>query len=198
MQVWIPLASSLLAVLVAALAAWTDLRTGRIPNKLTLSAFALGLLLQVTAGGFRVSRVGFGGNTALGGLLMAVIGALVAAAPFLLLFYKNIDRRDGSHENVSGGGDVKLMAALGALVGYYRGIELLFFSLCAAAIFAGARLAWHGRLLAALANSLFISINPVLPRKWRREITAELLHKMRIGGAILAGTLVSVVLNQQL
>ncbi len=198
MYVWIPVVSSLLAVLVAAAAAWTDLRTGRIPNKLTLAAFAVGLLLQVTAGHFHIARTGFGGNTALGGLAMGLVGALVASAPFLALFYKNVAHRDGSRENVGGGGDVKLMAGLGALVGYYRGIELLFFALCAAAIFAGARLAWHGRLLAALSNSLFISINPVLPRKWRREITADLLHKMRIGGAILAGTLVSVVLSQPL
>lgn len=198
MFVWIPVVSSLLAVLLAAAAAWTDLRTGRIPNKLTLAGFAVGLLLQVAAGHFHVARTGFGGNTALGGLAMGLVGAVVAALPFLALFYKNIDRRDGSRENVGGGGDVKLMAALGAMVGYYRGVELLFFSLCAAAIFAGARLAWHGRLLAALANSLFITLNPVLPRKWRRDITADLLHKMRIGGAILAGTLVSVVLNQPL
>jgi prepilin peptidase CpaA len=82
------------AVIMASIAAVTDLRRRRIPNLLTYT----GLLLAVTG------RSIFWGWP---GLKSGLIGALVAGGVFCLLFLFG----------AMGGGDVKLMGAVGAWVG---------------------------------------------------------------------------------
>lgn len=88
-------------LVICVVAAWTDVRTGRIPNKLTVTGLGLGLALSIASGGLR-------------GLLLSVVGALVAALVPLLLF----------RFKAMGGGDVKLFAALGALLGAGDGLEI--------------------------------------------------------------------------
>ena len=79
---------------VAALAAVTDVRTGRVPNLLTLGAAAAALVFHgVSAGG--------------AGLMTSALGVLVGLALFLPFFVLG----------GMGGGDVKLLAALGAWLG---------------------------------------------------------------------------------
>ena len=193
---WLPVVSLALSVVLSAVGAWTDFRTGHIPNWLTLSGIVAGFAIQTLAGYGHVNLVGYGGLTAMRGLGAALVGTLVCALVPMVMFYKEIARKDGTTQHVSGGGDLKLFAAQGALLGYFHGVELQFFAFCAAGVFGMARLAWHGRLLQSLTNTLFILFNPVLPKRWRREITAELLTPMRIGGAILAGTVMSVLARQ--
>jgi prepilin peptidase CpaA len=96
---------ALLATCVAA--AWFDLRERRIPNLLTVGAFAAALLLRVP-GGF--GEVGAG----LTGALLASLLAL----PFFLI-------------GGLGGGDLKFLAAVGAFLGPSR----LFFALLITALF---------------------------------------------------------------
>jgi prepilin peptidase CpaA len=82
------------ALTVVWAAAWVDFRTLRIPNALVLLTAALGLLAQVLAGGT-------------GGLLQGLLGMLLALAllfPLYLLGHM-------------GAGDVKLMGAVGVLLG---------------------------------------------------------------------------------
>jgi hypothetical protein len=40
--------------------------------------------------------------------------------------------------------------------------------------------------------------NPVLPKPWRREIRPELLTTIRLGGAILIGTVIAALSNSPL
>lgn len=87
-------ATSLLLVAVLAAAVYTDLRWGRIYNKLTLGAAGAGLLLNLLAGGFE------GGLHSAGGWLLG--------AGFFILFFAL---------GAMGAGDVKLLAAVGALKG---------------------------------------------------------------------------------
>ena len=82
------------ALAIAIGAAACDLRTRRIPNVLTFGAAAAGLMYHLIAGG-----AGALGHSAAGWL----IGALVFVVPFAL--------------RGLGGGDVKLLAALGAWLG---------------------------------------------------------------------------------
>lgn len=91
------------ALLLASAAAFFDLRTGRIPNAVTLPAIALGLLLPDGS----------------------ALGALTCAALPLWLFLRR-------H---LGGGDVKLLVALGALLGARAGlaVEALAIGLAAVA-----------------------------------------------------------------
>jgi prepilin peptidase CpaA len=90
---------------------------------------------------------------------------------------------------------VKLFAAVGALVLASVGIEAQFYSFCAGSLFALARLAWEGKLLRTLGNTMFLAINPILPRSRRRPITRELMTKMRFAVAIFVGTLVAALSN---
>jgi prepilin peptidase CpaA len=83
------------ALLVAVLAAWSDVRTRRIPNLLTLPAAGLGLVLHLVLHG----REGL--FSSLGGL---GVGMLVLLPAYL--------------GRMLGAGDVKLMAALGAWLGW--------------------------------------------------------------------------------
>ena len=82
------------AVLMSSIAAITDLRGRRIPNWLTYT----GLLLAVSA---RTMVWGWAG------LKSGLAGVLVAGSIFCLLFFLG----------AMGGGDVKLMGAVGAWVG---------------------------------------------------------------------------------
>ena len=84
----------LAAVIIAISAAACDLRTRRIPNLLTFGAAGTGLIYHLIWGGFG----GFG-HSAAGWF----VGALVFVVPFAL--------------RGLGGGDVKLLAALGAWIG---------------------------------------------------------------------------------
>ena len=88
------LSLQVLLALLAALAAVSDLRTRTIPNWLTGGGFAAAVALQALSGGLE-------------GLLAAAKGFGVAMAIYLPL---NLLR-------AMGGGDLKLMAALGAAAG---------------------------------------------------------------------------------
>lgn len=80
-------------IVLSLIAAWWDIRHRRIPNWLTLSGLAIGLALRTPAG--------------LGSVTMGIIGAFLAFALALPLFAVG----------GLGGGDVKLLAAVGAFLG---------------------------------------------------------------------------------
>ena len=161
-----------LAVLVTAIAAYTDFRTGRIPNVLTYGAMAAGILLRTV----QTQPHGVGALSALGGMVACGI------VPYLIF------RKDGM-----AGGDVKLFIALGAILGAFHGIEAQFYAYVAGSLLSMGRLAWHGRLLGVLVNAFFLAINPVMPKTWRREIRPEMLTRFRLGGSIFAGTCVAAL-----
>ncbi len=190
---YLPQLCVVLCVVIAAVGAWTDYRTRQIPNWLTFGGIGLGVALQALLGHRGIEMAQFGGETAIGGIVHALLGAVVCGLPLWVLFRKEIEREDGTMDTVSGGGDVKILAAMGALLGLYYGLELEFLCLAATSVLTLARLAWHGRLLRVLSNALFLALNPILPKKWRRRITAELLHKVRLGVPILLGTVMFAV-----
>ncbi len=180
MGFWIPTVC-IMAVVTAAIAAVTDYRTGHIPNWLTLPALALGVTVNTLAA-----------HPHRDGAVQSLLGVVLCGLPLYILFRKQLPGRDGV-QGVGGGGDVKLFAALGSFLGWYHGVEAAFYSMCAAGIFGMARLAWHGRLLRAMTNTMYIGINPVLPKRWRRDIDPSLLTRIRMGGAILAGTCIAAL-----
>jgi prepilin peptidase CpaA len=79
-----------------------------------------------------------------GGAEMLVHHALgvVVALPLLLLFYLGL----------FGGGDVKLMAAVGAFAGPFYGINIAIGSLLVGGLCAAVILLWQGRLWSSLAR----------------------------------------------
>ena len=182
------------ATAVAIAGAWFDWRSGRkavegegmegeIPNALTFGALFLGPVGHFVWG-FRVggARVGF---EAAG---FSVTGAFLCAfVPFMLW-------RGGA----MGGGDLKLLAAIGAIVRPMVGIEAEFYAFAAAAVIAPARLAWEGKLLRTLGNSMALALNPLLPKAKRREIPPEAMTWFRFGPAIAVGTAIAAFLHWQM
>jgi prepilin peptidase CpaA len=158
------------AVLALALvAAVTDVRKGVIPNWLTLGALVLAPLASGLADGSR-------------GVLASLLGMLVCALAPLVIYY-----RGGM-----AGGDVKAFAAIGAIGGYELGLTVQLLALVCASIYAVGYLAWSGRLLASLGNSLRLGLNPVLPRRWRRPMSSALMHRIRLGAAIFLAASIAV------
>src|SRR5690349_3186916 len=122
---------ALTAIGVAVLAALSDAATGTVPNRLTVPVLVAAPLVHGLAqgpGAFGLSR--------------AAARSCGAVPPRLLA-------RGGM-----GGGDVRLFAALGALVGSDCGLRIELASLFVTLFYALALLAWRGTLIATLLRSL--------------------------------------------
>jgi Flp pilus assembly protein protease CpaA len=110
-----------LIVALAAVGAVWDVRTGRVPNTLTYAAVLAGLVLNALL----PSPAGLGlGNAAL--------GVVVAAGPLFLVYLAG----------GLGGGDVKLMAAVGAFLGYRDATYALLYACIAGAVLSIATILW--------------------------------------------------------
>jgi prepilin peptidase CpaA len=108
------------ALALAAAACWLDVRTRRIPNRLTFPGAALGVV---------AATVAYGGQ----GAVASVAGLLVGLAIFFPLFLlKGL-----------GAGDVKLMGALGAWLGASIIVGVAFYSSLAGGVFAVALILKH-------------------------------------------------------
>jgi prepilin peptidase CpaA len=157
---------------IAAVAAVTDVRRGHIPNWLTLPPLVIAPVVHGVLGGRWAA------------LDSVAAIAVCGLAPYLLF-----------RRGAAGGGDVKLLAAIGAIVGVGLGLEAQMLTFLAATAISVARLAWDGRLLRALSNSIFLALNPLLPLAWRRPIVPELMTMIRLGAFVFVGTLVALVLR---
>lgn len=114
---------------IASLACVTDLRTRRIPNVLSFGAALAGLLYQFVSGG-------------IDGLGHAAFGWFVGAVIFILPFALG----------GLGGGDVKLLAALGAWLGPGDVLWLSLYTGVAGGIMAVVVAVIHGYLGTAIRN----------------------------------------------
>ena len=161
---------SALVLVITAIAAFTDLRSGTIPNRLTLPTLlaappVLGMLY---------------GPGALGESLLGI--AACASVPLLLFGLGAI-----------GGGDVKLFAALGALGGAKLGLEIELLAFLLGTVCALGVLAWRGGLMRTLAGSLRLMLQPLTPRRFRRAPRPEVMASIRLGGAIFAASLLVII-----
>jgi prepilin peptidase CpaA len=170
----------LAAVLVAGLAAWFDWRTGEIPNWLTLGPLVIAPVAHAVFGLVK------GGWSAAGlGVVFSILGVLTCGLIPILLY------RSGA----IGGGDVKLLGALGAILRPFIGIETVMYAFIVAALYAPVRLAYEGKLLRTLGNSFLLVRNVFVPKSKRRELSAEMMSELRFGPSVFVATLVVVVLH---
>ena len=117
------------AVLVATVAAVQDLRSRRIQNWLTLSGLVVGVTLHLVLGGF--VQAGF-----------SLLAGLAAGSVFLLFWLAG----------GMGGGDVKLIAAIGSLVGISSVREVVLATVFIGSILALGFAVGRGKLRATVRN----------------------------------------------
>lgn len=114
---------------MALIAGWTDLRSRRIPNWLTVSGFALGIILSSFFQGW-------------GGLKTSLLGALLGLGfllPFVLL-------------RSLGAGDWKFAGALGTFVGPGLLTDLLIASIFVAGLMAAGLIIYKRRVWQSVRN----------------------------------------------
>lgn len=168
------------ATLLAACAAWTDWRTGHIPNELTLGGFAAAVLAHFVRGAM---AGGFGGGVVQAGYALG--GALLCSLVPAFMYWKG----------GMGGGDVKLFAAVGALLLPLGGLEAETYAFLAAALIAPAKLAYEGTLGRTLVNTVNVALNPFRAKDRRKEIPEAMVAWFRLGPAIFLGTAATLVVH---
>lgn len=158
-------------LIVAILAGFIDLRSRRIPNWLTLTGVIAGFVVNLFWAGF-------------GGLLTAMEGlglALLIYVPLWLL-------------RGMGGGDVKLMAALGAIAGPMHWLVLFFACSMLGAVAALILALTRGRLGFTLLNTVFIAKQLMLlraPSDARPELDVRNKDSLRMAhGAVIGAAAV--------
>ncbi|HVJ92877.1 MAG TPA: A24 family peptidase [Labilithrix sp.] len=168
------------ATLLTGCAAWTDWRTGHIPNKLTLAGFAGGVLAHFARGAY---LGGLRGGVEQAGFALG--GALLCALVPLFMF----------HKGGMGGGDVKLFAAIGALLQPLGGLEAETYAFVAAAVLAPMKLAYEGTLTRTVLNTLALVTNPFRAPSKRKAIPEAAVAWFRLGPAIFLGTASTLVIH---
>src|SRR6266487_365510 len=114
---------------IAGIGASTDVASRRIPNWLTYSGMLVGIVGHAVLQGWR----GLGGSIA---------GGLIAGGAFLVFFLVH----------AMGAGDVKLITAVGCMVGPNPAVQIVLASAIAGGIFAIALALWRRKLRTVLAN----------------------------------------------
>lgn len=167
----IDLFTLLVLTTVTTAAAVIDLRSGRIPNWLTIPSLVIGLGVQLARWGVAGLGVGL-----LGALVCTVVPGLLRAA---------------SKGQAIGGGDLKLFAAIGGWVGPLLGLEIQFSAFVLLATFAVLRLAYEGKLPMLLRNVACVALGPFARRFRFHSLAHDTLTDMRLGPAIALGLLVT-------
>jgi len=106
-----------------------------LPDRITYPGIALGVLLQPFLSWARI------GEGTLGALLGALAGALLGAGILLAIWWGWYLLR---HEEGMGLGDVKMLALIGAFLGWRGVLVALFFSALSGAVIGLALMAWRG------------------------------------------------------
>ena len=164
------------ALLVTAWGAFLDVRTGHIPNWLTLGTIAVAPLVHGAA------RLAEGGSfrSALLSLALSLAGAVACSLLPAVLYARE----------AIGGGDVKLFAAVGALCHPMLGLRAELYGFALGGLYAIAIGFSHQR-----RRDIFINVLSLLT-PWRgasRRVTSpDSMMAVRFGPAIFAGTAVSI------
>src|SRR3954464_2790904 len=122
---------ALLLLALAVACAVTDLWKGRIYNSVTYPEIVAGFVVQIALHGAP-------------GVWIALGGFAVGFFPAFVLFALG----------GMGGGDVKLLGAIGAIAGAVAATETLILAFLVGGFFALGKLAWHGKLFATLGRTL--------------------------------------------
>ncbi len=118
------------------IAAYTDITAGKVYNWYTFPALFLGLILNYLVGGWAE-----GGEA---NLLRSVLGMAIGGGVYSIFYFNNL----------MGGGDLKLVTAIGALKGFPFIVWAIFYTSLVGAVLAILYLIWRGRLMEGVRSSL--------------------------------------------
>ena len=174
MPAWAAAAVGVLVVVAAV----TDVRLTRVPNWLTYPAIVIALAGHALAGGW-------GGRGADPGLVAALLGFAAGFGPLLICWLAG----------GLGGGDAKLMGAIGALGGWRFAIAAMMYGFIIAAIMAIVimiRKKVVRRTLRRIFNAVVLLI---VPGAKPADPTSRDSPKVPFAVALCAGALAAVVAN---
>jgi prepilin peptidase CpaA len=154
----------LLCVLLCLAGTWTDLRSRLIPNRLTISGVVLGIGLHLA--------LGLTSGAGVGAAMAAAGAALAALCVFGVLGLMGL----------FGMGDAKLMAAVGACLGWPTIGPAAVYVMLSGGVVALAHAVGRGRLGAVLGNIVAGRARP-----GGEGLDAPHLHRMPYAVAILLG-----------
>lgn len=154
----------LMPLLITAI--YTDLRWSRIPNWLTFSAMGIGIIAHTWIGGSR-------------GALYSLAGLGVGMGLLLLPYVCR----------AIGAGDVKLMAAVGAMVGPYGALSAAALSVLAGGIYALGAMSYQWGVTATGRRLAFATYGVFMTGRATGVGDLQLPFRLRYGLAIGAGTL---------
>lgn len=162
---------AVLAALIAG-AVYTDFRYGKIYNKLTLTCIVLGIVMSLLSAGLRG------------------LGESLAGAGLVLLLYLLFAPLTGI-----GGGDVKLMMAIGALMGIrFTGWALLY-TAAVGGLFAVLVMLRHRVMATTLRGMLDSLVLGICSQSPMEVAGVSRGLKLRYSPAIALGTLLAFVLK---
>jgi prepilin peptidase CpaA len=161
------------AIVAVSLAVYTDLRWRKIFNIVTVPAAAVGIVLNTFGGGWY-------------GLLSSFAGLVIGIAVFIIPFALR----------GMGGGDVKLMGALGALLGAYAIVNVAIYTALVGGVLALV-VAVHNHQLGNTVERVLIMLRRLVPfgRGSKRVDTTKSL-RLPYGLAIGGGTVLLVLIGR--
>ena len=165
-----PLWIALPVIVLVGLATWADVQTRKIPNLLCGIGLLLGIVTHFVLGG-------------LGSAGSAGLGALVAGA---LLF-------PGWMMGFMGAGDVKLMAAVGAWLGFPGAWIAVLAALIAGGVISLVVAAVRGALIPVLQSTARLAAAIVAGKATRSERPATSEIRFPFAPAILAGAVFALI-----
>jgi prepilin peptidase CpaA len=162
--------------IVVLVAAFTDVRTRRIPNWLTLAGVCSGLAVNTMISGWA-------------GLRMSASGMLLGFGAYFILYALR----------AMGAGDVKLMAAVGAIVGPSHWLLVFIASAAAGGVLAIGLMVWKGRVRETLRNTIYIATELAhfrAPYQRHKQLDIKDPHALNLphGVAIAVGTMACLLL----
>lgn len=170
----------LAAVLVTCAAGVFDYKTGLIPNQITYPLLIVGTLAHIVLSAITLGTAHFAWI-----LLETLAGALLCGLIPVLLW----------RSNAMGGGDVKLLVGLGALLGPAIGLRVELYAFMVAVAAAPILLAYRGALLATVKRSIALLIRPFQRTKNAAPIVHDAITELRFGPAICAAMAVVALLE---
>lgn len=130
--------NGLLLMLVAA-SGFFDLKERKIPNKITFTGILIGILFNIITGGWM-------------GLLQSILGMFAGLAIFFIPFVMG----------GMGAGDVKLMGAIGALMGWQFSVMTALYSAIVGGIMVLIHLLYTGKLRETMTKMIYALVNIIL------------------------------------